>query len=68
MAQSNGDNESGSRELTEEFIEKIDRLTGSPSDRARFIWELLMQSDSKKITNWDVTCFCVETLGFIFIY
>ena len=63
MAQSNRDNES--RELTEEFIEKIDRLTGSPSDRARVIWELLMQSDTKSITNWDLICFCVETLGFM---
>ena len=24
-----------------------------------------MQSDSKKITNWDLICFCVETLGFM---
>ena len=63
MAQSDRDNES--RELTEEFIEKIDRLTGSPSDRARFIWELLMQSDTKKLTNWDLICFCIETLGFM---
>ena len=65
MAQGDRDNESRERELTEEFIEKVDKLTGSPSDRARFIWELLMQSDTKSITNWDLICFCVETLGFM---
>ena len=65
MAQGDRDNESRERELTEEFIAKIDKLTGSPSDRARSIWELLMQSDTKKITNWDLICFCVETLGFM---
>ena len=50
------------RVLTEEFIEKIDNLTRSPSKRADLIWERLSLSTSK-VSNWDLVCFCVEVLG-----
>ena len=63
MDESNKGNEQ--RILTEEFIEKIDRLTQSPSFRARIIWEILAGASPKRITNWDLICFCVETLGFM---
>ncbi len=50
------------RVLTEEFIEKIDRLTKSPSLRASVLWNDLSIS-TRRISNWDLICFCVETLG-----
>ena len=61
MDESSGGNES--RILTEEFVERIDRLAKSPSERARFIWFVLIDGANEKITNWDLICFCVETLG-----
>ena len=63
MDESNRRNES--RTLTEEFIEKIDKLTNSPSERAKVIWLALAAGADTKITNWDLICFCVETLGFM---
>lgn len=51
-----------SRVLTEEFVERIDRLTKSPSDRARVLWNDL-SIPTRRISNWDLVCFCVETLG-----
>ncbi len=63
MDESNRRNES--RTLTEEFIEKIDKLTNSPSERAKVIWLVLAAGTDTKITNWDLICFCVETLGFM---
>ena len=60
MAESNRNNEP--RVLTEEFIKKIDALTESPSQRAGVVWERLsLPTDS--VSNWDLICFCVETLG-----
>jgi len=50
------------RVLTEEFIERIDNLTRSPSGRAELIWERLSIPTSK-VSNWDLVCFSVETLG-----
>ena len=60
MVESNRNNEP--RALTKEFIEKIDGLTRSPSQRADLIWNELSISTSK-VSNWDLVCFCVETLG-----
>lgn len=51
------------RVLTKEFIEKIDKLTNSPSIRAVVIWSRLNEPNGDKITNWDLICFCAETLG-----
>ncbi|KKM91111.1 hypothetical protein LCGC14_1231850 [marine sediment metagenome] len=63
MAESNRSNES--RALTADFVEKIDKLTKSPSERANFIWLVLADGAKEKITNWDLICFCIETLGFM---
>ena len=63
MAESNRNDES--RALTADFIEKIDKLTKSPSERASFIWLALASGTSEKVTNWDLICFCVEVLGFM---
>ncbi|KKM62054.1 hypothetical protein LCGC14_1132140 [marine sediment metagenome] len=63
MAESDRGNEQ--RILTEEFIDKVDKLTKSPSERAKFIWLVLADGANKKVTNWDLICFCVETLGFM---
>ena len=63
MDEGNGRDER--RTLTEEFVEKIDKLTKSPSERATVIWLALAAGTEKKITNWDLICFCVETLGFM---
>ena len=52
------------RVLTEEFVDRIDKLTKSPSERARFVWIELVHTNSK-VTNWDLICFCVEALGFM---
>ena len=60
MDESSGGNES--RILTEEFVERIDKLTKSPSDRARMLWNDL-SIPTRRISNWDLICFCVETLG-----
>ncbi len=62
MAESDRGNEQ--RILTEEFIDKVDKLTKSPSFRARIIWEVIAGAN-EKVTNWDLICFCVETLGFM---
>jgi len=51
-----------SRVITEELIDGIDKLTRSPSERASDIWTEL-DKGKNKITNWDVVCFSVETLG-----
>ena len=50
------------RVLTEEFIARVDKLTNSPSIRARILWAELSIS-TNKLTNWDLICFCTETLG-----
>ena len=63
MAEGNRSNEH--RVLTEEFVEKIDKLTKSPSERAKFIWLVLADGANEKVTNWDLICFCVETLGLL---
>lgn len=52
------------RVITEEFIEKVDKLTKSPSERASDVWVKLAK-ENPKLTNWDLVCFCVETLGLI---
>ena len=60
MAESNRNDEP--RALTEEFVKKIDELTRSPSQRAGVVWERLsLPTDS--VSNWDLICFCAETLG-----
>ncbi len=63
MAESNRNDEQ--RVLTEDFIAKIDKLTGSPSSRAESIWLMLSDqaAENEKITNWDLICFSVEILG-----
>ena len=53
---------SDERVLTEGFIEKIDKLTRSPSERASDIW-IELDRGHLEISNWDVICFSVETLG-----
>lgn len=60
MAESNKSDEP--RALTEEFIKKIDALTRSPSQRAGIVWERL-SLPTDRISNWDLICFCAETLG-----
>lgn len=55
-------NEQRGRVLTEEFIDGIDKITKSPSQRASDIW-LALDKGHLGITNWDVVCFSIETLG-----
>ena len=50
------------RVLTEEFIEKVDKLTKSPSLRAKVVWNDL-SIQTRRLSNWDLICFCAETLG-----
>ena len=61
MAESNRNDEP--RVLTESFIKKIDELTKSPSQRAGVVWVRLNESQGSKLSNWDLICFCAETLG-----
>jgi hypothetical protein len=52
------------RELTETHIEQIDKMMPSPSERARIVWEAIQRNTKiSYISNWDVVCFSVETLG-----
>ena len=60
MAESDRGNEQ--RVLTEELVEKVDKLTKSPSLRARMLWNDL-SIPTRRVSNWDLVCFCVETLG-----
>ncbi len=60
MDESGGGNES--RVLTEELVEGVDKLTKSPSNRAGALWNDL-SIPIRKASNWDLICFCVETLG-----
>lgn len=45
--------------LTEEWIKAIDEVSDSPSVRAQAVWQSLLPN----LTDWDIVCFCVETLG-----
>jgi len=60
MVESNRNDEP--RALTEEFVKRIDVLTQSPQQRAGIVWNIL-NSSHNKLSNWDLICFCVETLG-----
>ncbi len=50
--------------LTETHIEQVDKMMPPPSERARIVWEAIQRhSQVSYISNWDVVCFSVETLG-----
>jgi len=46
----------------EKQIEVVDQETPSPSQRAKFVLDLLKQH-APNLTNWDLICFSVEYLG-----
>lgn len=53
--------ETSNREF-EQTIERIDRLTLSPSRRAAECWAKL---DKEGLTDWDLICFCTEVIGLL---
>ncbi len=65
MGESNRSNERElNRELTEAHIEQIDKMMPPPAERARIVWEAIQKDTSiTYISNWDIVCFSVETLG-----
>lgn len=46
--------------LTPALTEKLNKLSPSPSDRAQ---NVLAQLPKDSITNYDLTCFCIEYLA-----
>lgn len=46
------------------IVERVDKITSSPSIRASRIYEILKPHFSS-ISIWDLICFCVETLAWI---
>ena len=63
MGEGIGEDELRSR-LTETHIEQVDKMMPPPSERARIVWEAIQRhSQVSYISNWDVVCFSVETLG-----
>ncbi len=65
MGESNNSNELNlNRELTATHIEQIDKMMPPPAERARIVWEAIQRDTSiTYISNWDIVCFSVETLG-----
>jgi hypothetical protein len=47
----------------ERLQKRVDQLVESPSKRAEKLWAHLPDKDN--ITNWDLACFCIESLGLI---
>jgi hypothetical protein len=41
---------------------RVDNLIDSPSKRAERLWASLPKD---QLTNWDLACFCVESLGLV---
>lgn len=50
-------------QILKKYVE-VDRLTPSPSERAKYIYDKLNALDPKP-THWDLVCFCAETLGML---
>jgi hypothetical protein len=46
----------------EQIIKRKDELTPSPGERAKLIWDILMQSDVE-LTTWDLLCGTTEILA-----
>jgi hypothetical protein len=49
------------KDAFERLQARVDKLIESPSKRAEKIWAHL----PKDQTNWDLACFCIESLGLI---
>ena len=63
MAESISEDELRGR-LTATHINQVDKMMPPPSERARIVWEAIQRhSQVSYISNWDVVCFSVETLG-----
>lgn len=63
MEEGIGENELRQR-LTATHIEQVDKMMPPPSERARLVWESIQRDTSVTyISNWDIVCFSVETLG-----
>lgn len=50
-----------SRDFQEKLIEEKDKISPSPSIRARAIWDILNTHDPRP-TLWDLVCFGIEVL------
>lgn len=50
------------RRKLEELMTQVDSLMPSPSQRAVLIWNAIDKGD---LSIWDLTCFCIETLGHV---
>lgn len=54
------------REEWEQLVNRIDKLTLNPNERALKVWVLVQEKLGDKLDNWDVLCFCSWFMTFMF--
>jgi hypothetical protein len=54
------------REEWEQLVERIDKQTLNPHERAQKVWILVQEKLGSVIDNWDIICFCSWYLSTMF--